>query len=268
MSEKYKRLAKSIGNILVPVKPFLVFIFTIESWIAKHWTASAHRRLYLATWGIPDYPTYFDHHIDLYYYWLKSRSPHWIERGVINSIALKRDGRMLEIACGDGFNTRNFYSILVKSVIACDLDVEAIRIARRKNSAPNIEYNLVDVRTSLPEGNFDNIVCDMALNHFTKQEINALLLSIKQRLNKNGGIFSGSTFSFIKEDVIDTPAMNNYELRNLSDLKLLLETYFENVIVFETHYPSLHNLYFWASDSEIPFSDRWKYSLLQKDLSR
>lgn len=169
---------------------------------------------------------------------------------------------MLEIACGDGFNTRNFYSIFVKFVIACDLDEKAIKIACRKNNAPNIEYKIVDVRTSLPDGDFDNVVCDMALNHFTNQEVNELFLSIKQRLSKNGGIFSGSTFSFNSGNMIGTPTKNDYELRNLADLKLLLESYFGNVIVFETNYPTLHNLYFWASDSEIPFSDEWRHSLV------
>ena len=122
MEEKLKRVLKLFGRLLMPIKPFLVLIFETEAWISKCWTAAAHKRLFWVTWGIPKNPESFDHHIDLFYYWQKSRRSHWLERGVFSSLGLKRGGSLLEIACGDGFNARNFYSGIVKSVIACDFE--------------------------------------------------------------------------------------------------------------------------------------------------
>ena len=35
----------------------------------------AHEHLKWAQWRIPHQPEFFDHHIDLYYQWLKKRDP-------------------------------------------------------------------------------------------------------------------------------------------------------------------------------------------------
>ena len=258
MEEKLKRVLKLFGRGLMPIKPFLVLIFETEAWISKCWTAAAHKRLFWVTWGIPKNPESFDHHIDLFYYWQKSRRSHWLERGVFSSLGLKRGGSLLEIACGDGFNARNFYSGIVKSVIACDFDKKTIARAKWKNKASNIEFVLADVRYAMPKGDFDNIVCDMALEHFTPEEIVSLMTNVKERLGKKNGIYSGTT---IVESVDGKKSLeqHEYEFKNMADLKRFLDPHFKNVIVFETIYSSRHNLYFWASDAVIPFSNNWEH---------
>jgi hypothetical protein len=45
----------------------------------------------------------------------------------------------------------------------------------------------------------------------------------------------------------------------MNDLKRFLSPHFKNVTVFETVYAERHNLYFWASDSVLPFSDHWQH---------
>jgi hypothetical protein len=80
-----------------------------ETSLAVRWVAHAHRRLMAVQWGIAPMPEHFDHHIDLYYQWLATRNSLWVERGAFGSLAL-RGGDLLELACGDGFNARNFYS--------------------------------------------------------------------------------------------------------------------------------------------------------------
>src|SRR5215467_8509370 len=100
-------------------KTVLTSVFEVEAYVARHWVSAAHRRLQQAQWGIPPNPEYFDHHIDLYYQWLNTRISFWLERGAFGSLALQ-GGDVLELACGDGFNSRNFYSLRSKKVVACD----------------------------------------------------------------------------------------------------------------------------------------------------
>lgn len=257
MNRNVKKAIWIFRNGLIPVKPLLVLLFEIEAWISKFWAAAAHKRLFLATWGIPKMPEFFDHQIDLFYYWQKQRESYWLERGVFGSLAIKRDGIVLEIACGDGFNARNFYSGLAKSVIACDFDKKAIATAKRKNKAPNVNFVLADIRYSMPEGNFDNIVWDAAIEHFTIEEIEALMIKIKDRLNKNNGILSGYTLVERKEG--KSLPQHEYEFKDMADLKRFFTPHFKNVTVFETIYLSRHNLYFWASDGVIPFSNNWEH---------
>ncbi|MCL5666517.1 MAG: class I SAM-dependent methyltransferase [Patescibacteria group bacterium] len=252
-------LPASIKKIIKPavmrLKPVLESIFQLESKISRFWAGSAHKRLMFVQWALPPQPECFDHHIDLYYYWLASRNPLWVERGVFGSLALK-GGDVLELACGDGFNARNFYSLRSKEVIACDFDPKAIKTARKKNSAPNVKFLLADIRKDMPRGKFENIVWDAAIEHFTPGEINKLMAEIKNRLVA-GGILSGYTIVERKEG--KSLSHHEYEFKDKQDLLRFLTPYFKHVTVFETIYPSRHNLYFWASDGTLPFRDGWSF---------
>ena len=243
-----KKCLKNIGRA---IKPFLESVVQLECAISKKWVSLAHRRLMWIQWRLSPQPEHFDHHIDLYYQFLDQRNSLWLERGAFGSLGLK-GGNVLELACGDGFNARNFYSLRSKSVIACDFDQTAIDCAKRKNSAPNITYILSDIRTNMPKGKFENIVWDAAIEHFTPLEIKKLLQDIKSRLTSEG-VLTGYTI-VEKESGEKSLSHHEYEFRNKEDLLRFLEPHFRNVTVFETIFPSRHNLYFWASDGLIPFS--------------
>jgi hypothetical protein len=125
-------MKKNILKILSFFKPIIVWIFEIESFVSKKWVSSAHKRLFYATWGIPKNPEFFDHNIDLFHNWEKTRMSFWLERGVFSSLALKRNGVVLELACGDGFNAKNFYSGLANKIIACDFERKQYQLQREK----------------------------------------------------------------------------------------------------------------------------------------
>ena len=236
------------------LKPFLVGLAELEAGVARRWTASAHRRLMKIQWSISPQPEHFDHHIDLFYQWLATRSAFWLERGAFGSLALK-GGEVLELACGDGFNARNFYSLRSRSVVACDFDPAAIRTARRKNAAPNVRFELADIRSAMPPGVFANVVWDAAIEHFTPAEIAGIMRAIKARLTPDG-ILSGYT---IVEQASGQKMLSHheYEFKGKEDLRSFLTPHFRNVSVFETVYPTRRNLYFWASDGEVPFGPGW-----------
>ena len=161
------------------------------------------------------------------------------------------------MCCGDGFYTRNFYSIRAKRIIACDYDKEAIMTAIRENSAENIEYILCDIRYDMPTGKFDNIIMDGIVGrYFTKGEMQNILKNIKARLS-DSGIFSGY---IVAEKQSDQKFLeyNKCEFKSKEDVIEILKPYFNNIIVFETIYPERHNLYFWASDGVIPFKEGWE----------
>jgi ubiquinone/menaquinone biosynthesis C-methylase UbiE len=254
-------MKKIVRTLLGPLKPLLEAIAQREAALAVWWARSAHRRLYRIQWNLPPQPEHFDHHIDLYYQWPASRNSFWVERGVFSSLALKPGGELLELACGDGFNARYFYSQRCREVVACDFDPKAVATARRKNRAPNVAYVLADIRTAMPVGKFDNIVWDAAIEHFTPTEIAALLMAIRARL-KPAGILSGYT---IVESVEGEKALSHheYEFKHKEDLRRFLSPHFSHVTVFETVHPARHNLYFWASDGGLPFDPEWTHACWQ-----
>lgn len=236
-------------------KPALESLFSLEARLSEWWAAGAHHRLYLAQWGIRPLPEFFDHKIGLYWSWKASNSPHWVERGVFSLMAMKQGCKALELCCGDGFNAHYFYRARVGSMVCVDFDQKAIAHAKRNFSAPNITYQIGDIRNQMPEGTFDNIVWDAAIEHFTEGEIAYLMADIKKRLGEVG-ILSG--FTIVERlDGKKSLSHHEYEFKSKEDLARFFRPHFRNVLVFETIFADRHNLYFWASDGVIPFMPEW-----------
>ena len=252
------RIVQSVLRRIAFVKPMFEMLAQIECRIAATWASNAHKRLMAVQWEIPPHPEHFDHNIDLFYQWTSTRNSLWLERGAFGSLALK-GGSLLELSCGDGFNAKNFYSLRSSSVIACDFDPKAIRTANNKNKAPNINFVLADIRTDMPQGVFENIVWDAAIEHFTEEEIDKILKDIKDRLTDDG-VLSGYTL-VEKQDGTKSLDEHEYEFKNKEDLMRFFTPHFKNVTVFETLYPTRHNLYFWASNGNLPFSSEWTHAI-------
>jgi SAM-dependent methyltransferase len=250
---------KGLWKVLTFFKPVLQCYFEFETSVLKYFIAQSYKKLFGVTWALGKSPEFFDHHIDLFYQWQKTKNPLWLERGVFGGLAISRGGKILELACGDGFNSRNFYSHISDSVIAVDFDKNAIKTATKKNKTGNVDFILADIRTDMPEGSFDNIVWDAAIEHFTEKEIDEIMKNIKTRLDETTGILSG--YTIVEKAEGKSLPQHEYEFKNMDDLKRFFEPYFKNIIIFETKYPERHNLYFWASDGIIPFMEGWEHWL-------
>ncbi len=222
-------------------------------------SAEMHRVKMSFDWHNEPAPEWFDHFIDQHYQFSDSQNCFWVERGVYGVLTIKKGGRILELCCGDGFNTRHFYAGFAEKIIAVDFDPDAIAHAQRYNAAANIEFMLADVRTQMPDGSFDNIMWDAAIEHFTEEEIATILGGIKNRLTL-GGTLSGYTI-VEREDGVKSLHQHEREFRSMNDLLGLLKPYFKNVRVFETIHARRHNLYFYASDSTLPFDKGWVHGI-------
>jgi len=235
-------------------------IFGFEAKLASWWAGHAYKRLFWSQWGVQPAPEWFNHNIDLFFQWkFQNKNSFWVERGVFSGLALL-GGDVLELASGDGFNAKYFYAKRSKSVTACDFDPSAIKYSSKNNSYRNVKYILADIRTDMPEGKFQNIIWDAAIEHFTEAEIEKLMPEIKSRLTEDG-IMSG--YTIVEGSQVSHGKMihqHEYEFKNKEDLERFITPYFKNVNVFETIIDDRHNLYFWASDSVLPFDKEWKHS--------
>jgi ubiquinone/menaquinone biosynthesis C-methylase UbiE len=214
-----------------------------------------HNLQFQYEWRVPPQPEHFDHYIDLYYAWRETKNPLWLERGVFGLLTVKQGSKALELCCGDGFNSYHFYSQRCTNICAVDFEPDCIEYAKKFNQADNIEYLKCDIRTEMPEGVFDNVIWDAAIEHFNPAEINQILTEIKRRLSPNGSL-SGYT---IRENADKTTSLSHheYEFESKEDLMSYFKPHFKNIKVFETIYPSRHNLYFFCSDSKLPFDAAW-----------
>lgn len=221
-------------------------------WLRKL-VRSTHHLQFLVEWAI-DNPEYFDHNIDMYSSWYKTRESFPVERGVFSSFAMSANSRVLDLCCGDGFNSYHFYSLRAKNVTAIDFDREAIRWAKRNYKAPNLKFSIGDIRTDIPDGPFDNIVWDAAVEHFTETEITALMSRIRAVLAPSGTL---SGYTIIEPEGGGKHLhQHEYEFHSKEDLARFFSPHFKNVHVFETVFPSRTNLYFYATDQLLPFTKK------------
>jgi SAM-dependent methyltransferase len=220
-------------------------------------TASSftHYLQHLIEWGRQPNPEWYDHFLDQYCFWKKTGISFSWERGMFSLLAIKQGAKVLELCCGDGFNAHHFYANRAGSIVALDFDPKAIQSAKRNFKQVNVKYIVGDIRKDMPDDAFDNVIWDAAIEHFTETEIGLIMASIKQRLGENG-VLSGYT-------IVESPDgsghhEHEYEFRSKEDLLRFLTPHFAKVRIFETIYPSRHNLYFFASDKSIlPFDAAW-----------
>jgi SAM-dependent methyltransferase len=219
------------------------------NFLVRKLSAFTHFLQFAVQWGFKPRPEWFDHFLDQHWQWASTNNSLWVERGVFSRLVMKPNARMLEICCGDGFNARHFYSSRASSITALDFDKDAIPHARRYNSAPNITYIQQDIRAGLPPGPFDNIVWDAAIEHFTEAEIDRIMGELVQRLGADG-VLSGYTLTEAS-DGQKSNALHEYEFKDKEDLRRFFTPHFKFVKVWDTIYPTRHNLYFVASQAPV-----------------
>jgi SAM-dependent methyltransferase len=213
-------------------------------------SAMTHHFQYKLEGALRSSAEWFDHHMDAQWQWPRRGRSGFLERGVLSSLALHPSGSVLELCCGDGFNTRHFYAPRVARIIAVDANDEALRHARRFNSASNVSYQRCDITRDLPPGPFDNVVWDTAIHHFTRGEAVAILGRIGAVLNPNGTLSGhtviepGSTYPYAHQAFTDA-----------NDLARLLGEVFPYVLVRSTPDAQRLNLYFFAGTGprSLPF---------------
>lgn len=224
------------------------------SLLSRKFAAFCHKTQLNYDWTVNPQPEWFDHYCDQYYNFRLSKNPLWAERGIFASLSLKPNAEILELCCGDGFNAYHFYSIHTKKIIAVDFDKDAIKHALRYNQSKNIEFRLCDIRHEMPKGTFDNIIWDAAIEHFTESEIDSIINNIKSRLKPNGTV---AGYTIVESSLGKSLTHHEREFKSKADLLSFFEPHFKHIKVFETIYPSRHNLYFYASDSILPFDNEW-----------
>jgi Methyltransferase domain len=206
-------------------------------------SALSHRFQLRAEGVLRPQSEWFDHYVDSNWQWGATGRSSFVERGVFSNLVIRPGASVLELCSGDGFNTKHFYSGRATRVVGVDANPEAVAHAKRMNSADNVTYELCDIRETLPDGPFDNVVWDSALHHFTPRETGEVLALVRERMAP-AAVLSGYT------EVEDVDyAYRKVDFRSKADVAELLGRSFKHVLVMETPDPERTNLYFFASDS-------------------
>jgi 2-polyprenyl-3-methyl-5-hydroxy-6-metoxy-1,4-benzoquinol methylase len=158
--------------------------------LGRHYDAQFRRDWQLSE----EEPHFFSHRIGLFKlaFGDEAIGPYAYSRGFYSAEVVREGDRLLDIGCGDGFFTKRFLSARCSKVDAVDVEPSAIHAAQRNNPAANINYYLLDaVNESFPSNEYDVIVWDGALGHFSPETTHLMLQKIVEHLAPEG-IFVGS----------------------------------------------------------------------------
>jgi SAM-dependent methyltransferase len=247
-----RRSPESAGAAGAPGRLYVMFVMPLRSLNARLRALSAvlHRLQYKIE-GLLGPAEWFDHEIDVQWQWAARQRPMFLERGVLNMLAISPGARVLEICCGDGFYAHRFYAGRAANVLAVDRDASALSHARRFHARDNVEYRVCNIVNGIPEGPFDNVIWDSAIHHFTARQVTSILGSVHRCLVP-GGVLSGYTEIAPNEEY----AYARMHFTDPEQLAELLAGAFEHVAVLETPDALRRNLYFFASDAPeaLPFA--------------
>jgi ubiquinone/menaquinone biosynthesis C-methylase UbiE len=249
------RYIKKILLTLIKSKISLSVILSINYFIRKI-ASITHYCQYVSEWYGCNTAEWFDHNIDQYCLWHKFQNPMGNERGIFNLLFIKQNANILELCCGDGFNAYYFYASKAKSIDCIDIDKNAISRAIKNYKScgkANINFIVGNICYDIPQKQYHNIIWDAAIEHFTIEGATTIINSLKRRLLENG-ILSGYTI-VEKNDGRKSLEEHKHEYSSKTELFEFLNKFFKHVIVFETIYVERHNLYFFASDNQLPINN-------------
>lgn len=193
---------------------------------------------YLKSWpvlGVYWYDHSFDH-------LLGPEWNRWTERGTLANRYIRPGHEVLDVACGDGSFSGNYYSTNAAHVDAFDYDEKAIRHATLKYARQNVTFFLADATTvDLQPEKYDVIAFFVAIEHFSEQE-GAKLLAKLGRSMKPSGILIGSTPIFTQVGGHNEEHQN--EFLSVDQLKNFVSAHFEQVDIWCSNWPNRIDCYF------------------------
>lgn len=96
----------------------------------------------------------------------------------------KKNGRILDIGCGDGTVTKAVTDALASETIAIDVSEQAVRVAQETNPSSNITYLVSNIESYGSEKKFDGILMFELIEHiFRPAEV---LAKLRALLNEGG----------------------------------------------------------------------------------
>lgn len=127
---------------------------------------------------------------------------------------------VLEVACGTGFWTQ-FIAPAARSMVATDLSVEPLALARQRTNVANVRFEQRDA-LALPTdlGQFDGAFAGLWFSHVPVQQRRAFLDNLHARLHSGARVvmIDNATIQCRELPIVETDASGNtYQQRRLPD---------------------------------------------------
>lgn len=144
-------------------------------------------------------------------------------------LELEPNSRVLDLGCGDGkdsvYFSKNGFNVSA-------LDFSDVIINENKDKYPYIDWEIYDIsKANLPYKNneFDLIFSRLSLHYFDTDNLNSILLDIKNKMKHNSILF----FTVKYETSIDDKVKTGKKFMNIDEWRNILDKYFNNITISE-----------------------------------
>jgi len=245
------RLVKQIGHLTSFQDCYVIVERLVE--VSRLIAYNAHNLKLLCDLQVPPVTTYTDHYINQFFLLSTMKRTWWLEGPAFCGLAIEPGSRILELGCGTGYYTDVFFSPFATEIVAVDIDPRAIETARRQHQAKNIRYDVMDVRTKLPDGPFDVVVWTPTIFAYTPDDVEHLMDRLRKVMSESARLCG---FTCVETDAAD-PRILWHDVTSLAER---LKRHFGNVYAFERVHPTIrpprHELFF--------FCIRWNLAVRRK----
>lgn len=214
------------------------------AWVATR-LGSLVGYLYLRSWPTRNLP-FYDHRFD----YLEGPSNwYWQERGVLGAKTIPSGGKVLDLCCGDGTYSGNYYSVRAGHIDAIDRNPSALRLARSRYHAQNVTWIDADVLSDpFPASDYDVVMLFAAIEHFSVKNGTTLLAKIVNSLKATGTLI-GSTPIFAEEGGHNVEHDN--EFFSMENLIGFLEPHFGHIDTWTSDWRGRVDAYFVCSNPKV-----------------
>ncbi len=222
--------------LLRPFGPILRVMFDIAAqtcFVLNKLVGWSYQKLWVVL-GIYWYDHDFDHLLGPG--WNK-----WTERGILANRFIRPGDEVLDVACGDGSFSGNYYSQNAAHVDAFDFDQKAIATARRKHAKRNVNFFVADATNVILSKKYEVILVFASIEHFCIEDGARLLQRLGEAL-KQGGVLLGSTPIFAEIGGHNEEHQN--EFLSVEQLRNFLAAHFAKVELWCSQWPKRMDCYF------------------------
>jgi SAM-dependent methyltransferase len=139
-------------------------------------------------------------------------------------------GRVLDLGCGVGYGSR-LLSSRADHVVGIDLAPDAVRYARERFPAPNVDHLTADCRgLPFPADSFDVVVCFELIEHV--QEVGSVLAEARRVLRRRGALVISTPNRPIYSDARDYRNPHHLQEYDAEEFLSLLGSHFSHVTLY------------------------------------
>tara|TARA_B100001996_G_scaffold121944_1_gene92196 strand:+ start:15928 stop:16695 length:768 start_codon:yes stop_codon:yes gene_type:complete len=224
-----KGLAFLINKILLI---FFRFLFSFSKQIQKIYVFLSFQN----DWFLANrVPKNYRQEYNLYTWIFNPQNVHFAVSPSLARTHLDSDSVVLDIGCGDGTIDYLFFSDIAKRIDGVDISESGINYAKRHYKQKNLNYYKTNILDFQPENlPYDFVFWADSIDYFSKEEINDILMLLKEWVKIDGHILIKTPLSE-KSPISDSNHMKSFQ-SNQDSFADYLSNYFNVVYKNVTDY--------------------------------